>query len=409
MKNDLKNISILDYDYTLPAERIANFPLEKRDASKLLVYSNGQISDDLFLHLPDHLSDALLVLNNTRVIEARIYFQKPSGGQIEIFCLQPYGQSMEQSLQQKEKTRWLCLIGGASKWKNGQLLQKEIQVHDHTVLLTAAYIEKKEDGFIIEFSWNPSTLPFSSILHAAGNIPLPPYIKREVVEQDKERYQTVFSKTEGSVAAPTAALHFTTEVFKALQKKNVEAAFITLHVGAGTFKPVKSATIGGHVMHEEPFSVTKEFLKQLLSAPQVVAVGTTSLRTLESLYWLGIKLMKSSVEPDWNLSQWEAYDLQEENPSISYQESLQAMISWMEQKEINELHCTTSMVIVPGYDFKIPVALITNFHQPQSTLLLLVSAFIGEDWKKVYQHALAHQYRFLSYGDSSLLWRNKNR
>lgn len=405
--NDPKNISILEYDYLLPADRIANFPLEKRDASKLLVYKDGQINDDLFLNLPDHLSEALLVLNNTRVIEARIHFQKSSGGQIEIFCLQPHGQSMEQSLQQTEKSQWLCLIGGASKWKHGQLLQKEILVQNKTVLLTAAYIEKKEDGFIIEFSWSPSTIPFSSILHAAGNIPLPPYIKRKVVEQDKERYQTVFSKTEGSVAAPTAALHFTPRIFDALQKKNVEAAFITLHVGAGTFKPVKSATIGGHIMHEEPFSVTRLFLKQLLNAKQVIAVGTTSLRTLESLHWLGVKIMKGQLDMDLNLSQWEAYDLQEENPSITFRESLQAMIGFMEKKEMSELQCTTSMVIVPGYDFKIPSALITNFHQPQSTLLLLVSAFIGDDWKKVYEHALTHQYRFLSYGDSSLLWRKK--
>ncbi|HWI92287.1 MAG TPA: S-adenosylmethionine:tRNA ribosyltransferase-isomerase [Flavisolibacter sp.] len=405
MKNEAYNILIKDYDYNLSHERIAEFPLQERDKSKLLVYENGEIADDYFFNLPENLPhDSTLVLNNTRVIEARVLFKKTTGGVIEIFCLEPFKQTIEQSLSSIGRTQWQCLIGGASKWKHGQVLQKEIVINNETVSLKVNYIDKEADSFIIEFSWQTQH-SFAEVLHAAGAIPLPPYIKRNATEEDKERYQTVFAKEEGSVAAPTAALHFTKSVFENLKKKNVDAQYITLHVGAGTFKPVKTETVAEHEMHREPFTVSIDVLKKFLSSKKIIVVGTTSLRTLESIYWLGVKLINGLIQDEWTLQQWEAYDLRKNYSSASVEESLVALINWLEQNHQTELHCQTSLIIVPGYEFKIPEGLITNFHQPQSTLLLLVSAFIGEDWKKIYQHALDNDYRFLSYGDSSLLWR----
>ncbi len=283
-------------------------------------------------------------------------------------------------------------------------MQKEIFIDRDNIHLKATYITKQSDSFIIEFSWQ-SQHSFGEVLHSAGAIPLPPYIKRKVTEEDKERYQTIFSKKDGSVAAPTAALHFTEKVFQNLVAKNINTEFITLHVGAGTFKPVKTETVAEHQMHEEPFAVSSAVLKNILSSKKIIAVGTTSLRTLETIYWLGVKLLNGLLKEDWTLQQWEAYDLATMHPNISMEESLSALITYLEDNQQTELHCQTSLIIVPGYQFKIPHGLITNFHQPQSTLLLLVSAFIGEDWKKVYNHALENGYRFLSYGDSSLLWK----
>jgi S-adenosylmethionine:tRNA ribosyltransferase-isomerase len=397
-----QEILIRDYKYDLPYSRIAEFPLEKRDKSKLLVYKNGQITDDQFFNLPQHLQPGTtVILNNTRVIEARILFQKETGGVIEIFCLEPYQQSIEQAMQQKEKAVWKCLIGGASKWKAGQILQKSFSSSNEFHLF-AKYIDKKDDYFLIEFEWQPSNLSFVEVLHATGAIPLPPYIKRSAEKMDWERYQTVFGKHEGSVAAPTAALHFTDKTFEELKAKNIHVDYVTLHVGAGTFKPVKTETIAEHQMHGEPFTVKKELIKKLIASEKIVAVGTTSLRTLESLYWLGLKI-KNTATDEFELGQWEAYELDQQYGDISYKESLQNLLSWMQMHDANELHCKTSLIIVPGYQFKIPIGLITNFHQPQSTLLLLIAAFIGEDWKKVYRHALDNDYRFLSYGDSSYL------
>lgn len=402
MPIDAKKILIEDYTYNLPTDRIAVHPLPQRDASKLLVYKSGGIIDDHFYNLPQHLpANSLLVLNNTKVIEARILFTKPSGGVIEIFCLEPIGQSMEVALQQQGTARWKCLIGGASKWKPGQILEKTIVVDGKTATLFAVYQGKVDDGFAIEFTWQPAGLQFVDVLHVAGAIPLPPYIKRSAGEIDTARYQTIFGKHEGSVAAPTAALHFTEAVFAELEQKKCTPAFITLNVGAGTFKPVKSASIAGHEMHGEDFTVTLKTLEDIRTAEQVIAVGTTSLRTLESLYWLGVKLLTGRLRDEWVLSQWEVYDLPDD---VDYRESLAAIIGWMEERGLERLHCRTSLLIVPGYQFRIPSALVTNFHQPQSTLLLLVAAFIGKDWEKVYQHALTNDYRFLSYGDSSLLW-----
>lgn len=405
MKTEAENIFIKDYDYNLPHERIAEFPLPQRDQSKLLIYQNGLIKDDYFFNLHEYLpSESTLILNNTRVIEARILFQKPTGGVIEIFCLEPFQQSIEQSLSSQGCVQWQCLIGGASKWKSGQILQKKVTICDEAIELKARYIAKHTDDFIIEFSWQTQH-SFAEVLHAAGAIPLPPYIKRNVTEEDKERYQTIFSKQEGSVAAPTAALHFTENVFQKLSEKTIHRAYITLHVGAGTFKPVKTETVAEHEMHREPFSVSIDVLRRILCSKKIIAVGTTSLRTLETIYWLGVKLVHGLIKDEWILEQWEAYELEKQFAPISLEESLQAIINWLEQSHQTELHCQTSLIIVPGYQFRIPDGLITNFHQPQSTLLLLVSAFIGNDWKKVYQHALNTNYRFLSYGDSSLLWR----
>ncbi|RYZ30576.1 MAG: S-adenosylmethionine:tRNA ribosyltransferase-isomerase [Chitinophagaceae bacterium] len=400
-----RNILIDDFTYQLPKERIAYHPLAKRDASKLLVYKSGKIGNHHFYNLPDKLQEnSLLILNNTKVIEARILFQKKSGGVIEIFCLEPFEQSMEAALQQQVSSRWKCMIGGASKWKPGQVLEKELEIDGRPVLLQAIYQGKADESFIIEFIWAPSDLYFVQVIHAAGAIPLPPYIKRGAETVDAERYQTIFGKHEGSVAAPTAALHFTEEVFQELAKKNISSEFITLNVGAGTFKPVKTASIADHQMHSEYFTVTKKVLEAIIGAERVIVVGTTSLRTIESVYWLGIKLLKGAIDKEWALEQWEVYEL---DGSLDYKDSLSAVVGWMNKNDLSELHCRTSLLIVPGYQFKILSGLVTNFHQPQSTLLLLIAAFIGKDWKKVYQHALENDYRFLSYGDSSLLWREE--
>jgi S-adenosylmethionine:tRNA ribosyltransferase-isomerase len=400
----LKNLIIGDYSYDLPVEKIANFPLQKRDESKLLIYKNDEIVDTQFSNLASFIpAGSLLVLNNSRVIEARIFFTKDTGGRIEIFCLEPYEpEEMAMSMAQTKKVRWQCLIGGASKWKRGQILNKALDVNDNDIELQAKYVSKDEDHFIIEFTWN-SEDSFADILHVAGNIPLPPYIKRYSEELDKERYQTIFAEHEGSVAAPTAALHFTEDVFNQLAKNNISKEQITLHVGAGTFKPVKSETIAHHQMHAESFSITLETLQNILSATNIIAAGTTSLRTLESLYWIGLKIIQG--KNDLSLKQWDPYEM---DASYSYKDCLQAIMNYMVLQHLDTIHCSTSLIIIPGYKFKSANALITNFHQPRSTLLLLIAAFIGDAWKQVYDHALNNNYRFLSYGDSSLLFRNES-
>lgn len=403
-----QEIFIKDFDYELPEERVAFFPLEARDKSKLLVLKNEKISSAIFKSLPDYVGeDSSLVLNNTRVIEARILFQKQSGGVVEIFCLHPSESfsDIERELLRQEKTQWNCFIGGASKWKSGEVLQKKIFLNSKEVLLNANFLNKNVDSFTIEFSWFPKECSFSEVMHAAGAMPLPPYIKRKPVKIDDERYQTIFAQKQGSVAAPTAALHFTQEIFNELEKKNISAHYVTLHVGAGTFKPVKTNTIAEHQMHSERFQVSLKTLENLSGSTEYIAVGTTSLRTLESLYWLGIKIIKNFFRPgeQLNLGQWEAYEIGNEN--ISFTESLQAIICFLKKERKEELFCQTSLLIIPGYKFYSAKALITNFHQPKSTLLLLVAAFIGERWKEVYDYALKNNYRFLSYGDSSLLWR----
>ncbi|MGZ8544772.1 MAG: S-adenosylmethionine:tRNA ribosyltransferase-isomerase, partial [Flavisolibacter sp.] len=360
------------YQYELPPERIAAHPLENRDQSKLLVYRNGIIRDDHFHQLPGYLPEgSTIIVNDTRVIEARLMFTKPTGGTIEIFCLEPHGQTMEEALQRQHDVQWHCLIGGASKWKPGQVLQKELVIANTSVLLSARFISREEEHFIIEFSWEPASLPFSSILHGAGDIPLPPYIKRKTTVHDSDRYQTVFGNRQGSVAAPTSALHFTQTVFESLKARKITRGIITLHVGAGTFKPVKSESVLNHVMHREPFSVSQALVQKILDANILMATGTTTLRTLESLYWLGVKILKNRMGYN-ELGQWEAYELHKQFPGISKRESLEALHNYIGQLPGETINGYTSLMIVPGYRFRVADALLTNFHQPQSTLLLLV-------------------------------------
>lgn len=414
-----RTLSIKDYTYSLPEECIAKYPLAERDASRLLIYKEGKIEESIYRNIAEYIpEESLIVFNNTKVVEARLLFQKPSGAVIEIFCLEPHDQyaDVTKAMMQSEKVLWKCLIGGASKWKNGQLLEKKIQSAAGQIILNAKYIEKKTDSFIIELSWQPSSISFAEILHHAGAIPLPPYIKRNVELSDTERYQTIYAEPEGSVAAPTAGLHFTSQIFEELKKKNVNTASVTLHVGAGTFKPVKAERMDEHDMHGEFIDVSRSLVEQLINNINgtIIATGTTSLRTIESLYWLGVKIAAGSRQstiavpqlPMLQLDQWEAYELQQEVPA---REALQTLLSWMDENKMERLIAKTKIIIAPGYKVRVAKALITNFHQPQSTLLLLVSALIGDDWRKVYDYALKNNFRFLSYGDGSLLWTKREK
>jgi S-adenosylmethionine:tRNA ribosyltransferase-isomerase len=407
---DPGTLRIEDFTYSLPEERIARYPLAERDASKLLIYEDENISEDVYRNIADHIPHgSLLVFNDTKVVEARLLFQKSTGGVIEIFCLEPHTQypDITTAMLQKEKVWWHCLIGGASKWKHGQILEKKISHNAKDVILKARYIEKTGDSFIVELYWNEKSLSFAEVLHLFGAIPLPPYIKREVEKDDEERYQTVYAHHEGSVAAPTAGLHFTENVFEKMKKKNIHKDFVTLHVGAGTFKPVKSEIMQEHEMHAEYFTVTKSLIENLVDHldKNIVAVGTTSLRTLESLYWLGVKMGSGEWIMDNGIKQWEVYS---SGTVISSKEALNSLLKWMDQKGIESFTSKTQIIIAPGYEFKIAKGLITNFHQPQSTLLLLVAAFIGNNWRNVYDYAMKNDFRFLSYGDGSLLWKKES-
>jgi len=404
-----KKISINDYTYSLPEIRIANFPLEERDASKLLIYNDGSISEDVYRNIAKHLPEhSLIVFNNTRVVEARILFKKSTGAQIEIFCLEPGPEynDITTALAQTGSVNWMCLIGCASKWKHGLILEKKIEYSGESIELSVKYKEKIGDSFLIELSWTPSHLTFAEILHAAGSIPLPPYIKRKAETSDIERYQTIYARTEGSVAAPTAGLHFTSSILSELELKKIQPAYLTLHVGSATFKPVKAETMEGHEMHSEYIDVSIELVDKLITGgySAITAVGTTSLRTLESLYWLGVKtIIHPDIKPEeLVLEQWDAYELNNEFP---LKESLIALKNWLLKNQFNRLFTKTRLLIVPGYEFKVVDALVTNFHQPQSTLLLLVAAFIGKDWRKVYEYAMENDFRFLSYGDGNLYFR----
>ena len=411
-----KNLSIADFTYFLPENRIADYPLAERDTSRLLVYKDGNISEAVYKNIAEHVPpDALLLFNDTKVIEARLLFQKPTGGVIEIFCLEPDEQyaDVTTAMLQQGKVYWQCLVGGASKWKHGQVLKKIIPAFEKEIMLQAVYTEKKSGSFVIELSWSPEQMSFAELLHHAGAIPLPPYIKRKAEASDTERYQTIYANLDGSVAAPTAGLHFTDNIFKSLSKKNVETDFVTLHVGAGTFKPVKAETMEQHEMHSEFIDVSKKTIEHLISRldDTVIAVGTTSMRTIESLYWLGVKLRRPELRSDLvkpeqssgvQLNQWEAYDMSLQD--MPAKEALQSLLDWMKENKMERLVTKTSIIIAPGYKPRIAKALITNFHQPQSTLLLLIAALIGDNWKKVYDHALKNDFRFLSYGDGCLLW-----
>ena len=418
-----KNISISDYHYELPAERIAHYPLADRDASKLLIYRDGEIREDIYRHIAGYLpEEALLVFNNTKVVEARIIFPKVTGAVIEIFCLEPppeYG-GIAAALAQTGRVRWQCLIGGASKWKPGQVLSKKIG----SIILEARYIDKLEGAFLLELSWTPAELSFAALLHEAGLVPLPPYIRRAAEASDSERYQTIYARHDGSVAAPTAGLHFTKAIFDSLAARRIGQTFVTLHVGAGTFLPVKAATMEQHAMHVEFITVTADTIRELLDAVRatqkrlIVPVGTTSARTIESLYWLGVKTMQNPAiaEEDLVVGQWEVYEEENEQREKGVgaapaedlpEQALEALLQWMERRGLCELISQTQLLITPGYDWKIAGALITNFHQPESTLLLLVASLIGPDWKKVYAHAITQGFRFLSYGDGCLLFASR--
>jgi S-adenosylmethionine:tRNA ribosyltransferase-isomerase len=405
MTQDPRLLSIADYQYDLPPEKIAETPLPVRHESKLLCYQNGIIGDYQYLELASLLpSNSFLVFNETKVIPARLLFEKDTGGTIEIFCLQPGSaqRDMCEALQLTTQATLQCLVGGASKWKPGVPLIKEVG----ELRLQASVRQKEHDHFLIDLSWTPQELTLSSVFELAGATPLPPYIKRPLSKNDSAAYQTVYAKKEGSVAAPTAGLHFTEELLSRLQDNKIESDFLTLHVGAGTFKPVKAAIMQDHAMHAEWIDVKLSFLKnwqRQLDHP-LVAVGTTSLRTLESLYWLGLKLMKEDHAAPPPLSQWEWYTLQKE--TVPLKKVLSTLIAWMEDKKLDQFVTQTSLLITPGYPFQVVNALLTNFHQPRSTLLLLIAALVKEDWRKIYQHALDSQYRFLSFGDGSLLWRN---
>jgi len=406
---DPRTLSIKDFTYSLPEDRIAKYPLVEREASKLLIYKEEKIDEDIYRNIADHIpSSSLLVFNDTKVVEARLLFQKSTGGVIEIFCLEPHEQypDITTAMLQHEKVSWHSLIGGASKWKHRQVLEKKINYNSKDLVLNARYIEKEVDSFIVELSWNDLSLSFAEVLHLFGATPLPPYIKREAEISDAERYQTVYAHYEGSVAAPTAGLHFTEAVFNRLKEKKIQKDFITLHVGAGTFKPVKTELMKDHEMHAEYFTVSKITIQNLIDHldKNIIAVGTTSLRTLESLYWLGMKKSMDNRPQTIEITQWEVYDHKEK--MISAKEALENLINWMTLKDLDNLTAKTQIIIAPGYQFKIVNGLITNFHQPQSTLLLLVAAFIGKNWKDAYNYALENNYRFLSYGDGSLLWRN---
>lgn len=401
---ETKHIKISEYNYPLPDERIAKFPLPVRDKSKLLVYKQGTISETQFTSLPDYLpAGNLMIFNNTKVIQARLHFRKETGALIEIFCLEPISPNdYVLSFQQTEKCSWLCMIGNLKKWKEGTL-SKDLIVKGYNVTLKAMRGECHGTSHWIDFTWNNKEITFADILEIVGELPIPPYLNRDTEESDKETYQTIYSKIKGSVAAPTAGLHFTERVLNTLKEKGVECEELTLHVGAGTFKPVKSKEIADHEMHAEYISVSKSTIEKLIAYNgQAIAVGTTSVRTLESLYHIGIVLNNNpdATEEELHVRQWQPYNTLS---SLSSVEALQAIVSYLNRNEMETLHTSTQIIIAPGYEFRIVKAIVTNFHQPQSTLLLLVSAFVNGNWRKIYDYALAHNFRFLSYGDSSLL------
>lgn len=400
-----KDISIQDFTYHLPDEKIALHPLQHRDNSKLLIYKNGNITEDTYSNIEAHLPEnSLLVFNNTKVIKARILFAKPTGGIIEIFLLEPYHADYTSTLSAIKTCKWKCLIGGASKWKEKELVRsQESGVISYE--LRVKLVEKLSDAYVVEFNWK-NNVSFAQILEQAGNIPLPPYIKRKADKEDAARYQTIYAVHDGSVAAPTAGLHFTETIFKNLAAKNIKTNFVTLHVGAGTFKPVKAITMQAHEMHAECIDVNIEFIEHLIAnlGNTIVAVGTTSLRTIESLYWLGVKALLDPSAQQLQITQWEVYEDLSEKENITAKDALEALINWLQKNKLTQIFTQTQILIAPGYQFKIAKAIVTNFHQPQSTLLLLVAAAVGNDWKKIYTYALENDFRFLSYGDGSLLF-----
>ncbi len=401
---ETKHIKISDYNYPLPDERIAKFPLKERDSSKLLVYNHGKIEERVFTSLPEYIEPgSLMIFNNTKVIQARLHFRKETGALIEIFCLEPIKPNdYVLNFQQTEHSAWLCMVGNLKKWKEGPL-HREMTVKGKPLTLTATRGECHGTSHWIDFSWDNSEVTFADILEVFGELPIPPYLNRETQESDKETYQTVYSKIKGSVAAPTAGLHFTERVLDTLKNKGVDLEEVTLHVGAGTFRPVKSEEIAGHDMHTEYISVNRQTIEKLLKhGGETTAVGTTSVRTIESLYYIGVILESrpEASQEELHVKQWMPY---ENETNLTPIQALQNILDYMERNHLDALHTSTQIIIAPGYEYKIVKRIVTNFHQPQSTLLLLVSAFVKGDWRKIYDYALSHDFRFLSYGDSSLL------
>ena len=421
---DTKHIKISDYNYDLPDERIAKFPIAQRDHSKLLVYKHGEVSDDVFHHLPTYLPQgSLMIFNNTKVIQARLHFRKETGALIEVFLMEPAEPTdYELMFQTTGHCSWLCMIGNLKKWKEGSL-KRDFEIKGNKLTLSATMrrgdalgseaqkMVAKGGGtnYWVDFDWDNDKVSFAEILEAVGELPIPPYLNRKTEESDKTTYQTVYSKIKGSVAAPTAGLHFTDAVLKDLDAHGIDREEVTLHVGAGTFKPVKSLEIEGHQMHTEYIVVHRRSLEKLIKHEcRVIAVGTTSVRTIESLYYMGVHLLKhpEANEDDLHVKQWDPYELSEDGnlvDGITPMQAIQAIIDYLDRNGLEALHSSTQIIIAPGYQYKIVKMLVTNFHQPQSTLLLLVSAFLKGDWRKVYDYALSHDFRFLSYGDSSLL------
>ncbi len=406
---NIKEIRIEDFDYALPDERIAKYPLEERDSSNLLYWRNGTIEKMHFYDLPDLLSrEHLLIYNNTKVIQARLHFQKETGATIEIFCLEPHSPADYNLVFQENKSCvWKCLVGNSKKWKEGALKQT-LSIRNILFELRAVRIESANEGMshLVRFEWDNEDILFSDILSHFGELPIPPYLNRATEEKDKETYQTVYSKIDGSVAAPTAGLHFTKDVLRRLALNGVREDEVTLHVGAGTFQPVKSEEIGDHPMHREIISVSKRVIENLIASEgHIVAVGTTSVRTLESLYYLGCRIARNPENPDLMVEQWEPY---ENDYTLTTAEALQTIVDYLNRNHLAAINAATRIMIVPSFQFRVVNKIITNFHQPKSTLLLLISAFVGIDrWRAIYEFAMANDFRFLSYGDSSLLVRSE--
>jgi len=409
-----KQIAIADYTYTLPDDKIAYYPLQQRDQSKLLIYKEGGIKEDVYKNIAIYLPEnSLLIFNDTKVIPARILFSKPSGAIIELFCLEPFEHNNEYNtvMNKTSSVQWKCMIGGASKWKTGPL-QKKVYIEGFQVILKAELKQKLTDAYVAEFSWHPSHFTFAEVIEKAGEIPLPPYIKRKANENDAERYQTIYALHKGSVAAPTAGLHFTDEILSTLKDKKIKTDFVTLHIGAGTFKPVKSALMADHEMHAEWMEVTVATLENVIKNVNgnIITIGTTSLRTLESLYWMGIKAFLQPDNDDEEylaIKQWEVFDLPLVQQSVDATLALQSLLTWIKKSGKEKLFIKTQIIIVPDYRFKIVNGLVTNFHQPNSTLLLLFAAATGNDWKRIYEYALQNNFRFLSYGDGCLIFFEK--
>ncbi len=401
---NLPEIKMDDYDYGLPDKKIALFPADVRSASKLLFYNKGNLSDHFFSDISTLIpQNSFLVFNNTKVIPARIVFYKDNGTRIEVFCLEPLDENKEfqKALKLTKTANWKCLVGNLKRWK--EPISMKIPFQDSIITLTASLLERTDETAIVCFNWNPENLDFATVLNYAGKIPLPPYIKRENVLLDNDRYQTVYANHKGSVAAPTAGLHFTPEILNDLTKKNILMDFVTLHVGAGTFKPVSSTTAQEHTMHHETIILGKKLLLNLLNNTDktIFSVGTTSARSLESLYWIALKNFRNKTNDDFKLEQWEAYSLNDRD--FSFENALSFLIDILDKSIRNEIIAQTSLMIIPGYKHKAVKGLITNFHQPRSTLLLLLASFIDDKWKLMYKHALNNNYRFLSYGDSTLI------